>query len=656
MGAFEYKSLVTQGFTKRKLFDKNNVKPAILFDIDDDPFTEIDLALGNSVVDGGGNSASSNYQNILFTKNKAYVNVDGVCYPLPYSANWSSMTVDGTKAIMVGYGSNKAVYSSGTSFQTWVASTLPASLNWTGVASRSVYSIAVASGSTTVAYSENTGASWTAYTLPSAANWIACAHDGTNPIAIATGSNAAAYSTNKGKNWIAATLPSSTTWIACWIEGANAVAIATNGVAAYSSNYGATWTSKTLPGSITTWKYLAGNGTNVIALANNTSSYAYSTDGGISWTAGSFGISKDWAWIKNYAVYQVVTSTGEVYQATNIAGPWALYTISYPGTQYALGFGNGMFVTAPYSGNVGKYSYDGVNWLNTGEFPGVSYISIAYGNGRWIALSKFGCAYSSDGITWTAGGNMNPSSLYYFTPKYITYGNGIFVVTGDMRGISSNTYVSTSTDGITWTNRTVSTAESRPLCKPIFADGYFFTTMTTLQSGYRSSDGITWTTVSSSFTIFEINQYNTTAAASGVGILRYAKPYGYLAEVPALELYDVKYDTIKRLALPIPTVYQTLVGTGTYGATYNISAPLLGSSYFMTYDPSLGIYLVLPEHLKEGYLSTNGLDWFKFINRITGAYCSIASGNGMFVLFTQNSDNARVLVSNKNAQSLVLER
>lgn len=124
----------------------------------------------------------------------------------------------------------------------------------------------------------------------------------------------------------------------------------------------------------------------------------------------------------------------------------------------------------------------------------------AYGNGIVVAIQAaggFGWAYvSTDGFNWTA------VNLAAFLPtnKYarrIAFGNGVFVIaTGDSQA-GSNEICLTSTDGITWTKRTVGTASAS--ASVFFVNNLFI--LTTDNSGgnyprsqiFTSSDGITWT-------------------------------------------------------------------------------------------------------------------------------------------------------------------
>ena len=68
-----------------------------------------------------------------------------------------------------------------------------------------------------------------------------------------------------------------------------------------------------------------------------------------------------------------------------------------------MAYGNGMFV-AVSSSTAAAYSTDGIHWTAS-TLPSTALISVAYGNGVFVALrnSSTAAAYSTDGINWTAG-------------------------------------------------------------------------------------------------------------------------------------------------------------------------------------------------------------------------------------------------------------
>lgn len=115
------------------------------------------------------------------------------------------------------------------------------------------------------------------------------------------------------------------------------------------------------------------------------------------------------------------------------------------------------------------------------SYPAGSAIyDVAYGNGVYVAIGTYGTvASSTDGITWT-----NRTSNTGNDINKVIYANGLFVTCG------SGGHIVTSPDGITWTLRTSGTTNT--LRDIIYANSRF---VAVGSSGtiVTSSDGITWT-------------------------------------------------------------------------------------------------------------------------------------------------------------------
>ncbi len=97
---------------------------------------------------------------------------------------------------------------------------------------------------------------------------------------------------------------------------------------------------------------------------------------------------------------------------------------------------------------------------------------------------------SADGITWSAA----TLSTKFFGPDNFTYGNGIYVASASPIG-NQATQIITSTDGLTWTPRTVAAGTSTSGIA--FFKSKFYVTVTggTGAGLYVSSDGTAWAMV-----------------------------------------------------------------------------------------------------------------------------------------------------------------
>ena len=107
-------------------------------------------------------------------------------------------------------------------------------------------------------------------------------------------------------------------------------------------------------------------------------------------------------------------------------------------------------------------------------------------NPTFVAVSQYSstAASSTDGITWTE--RTMPASRYWSSA---TYGNGIFVAV--TYSSASSPTAASSTDGITWTTRTL------PACAAWYSATYgnntFVAVARSSTSAASSTDGITWT-------------------------------------------------------------------------------------------------------------------------------------------------------------------
>jgi hypothetical protein len=99
-----------------------------------------------------------------------------------------------------------------------------------------------------------------------------------------------------------------------------------------------------------------------------------------------------------------------------------------------IAYGAGKFVAVGSTG-VGAYSTDGINWTTT-TLPSGNWYGIAYGAGKFVAVGFTGVgAYSTDGINWTTTTAL-PSSAGYW--ESVVYGNGRFVAVDNASATTTN--------------------------------------------------------------------------------------------------------------------------------------------------------------------------------------------------------------------------
>ena len=118
-----------------------------------------------------------------------------------------------------------------------------------------------------------------------------------------------------------------------------------------------------------------------------------------------------------------------------------------------LHFADGQFVAVGLSGDI-KYSTDGINWSSASGAAGGLH-GVEYGNGLWVAVAVDGTnrvSTSTDAITWTQRSAAEQNAW-----ESVAYGNGTWVAVSS----DGTNRIMTSTDGINWTARTVAIANAR---------------------------------------------------------------------------------------------------------------------------------------------------------------------------------------------------
>jgi hypothetical protein len=140
-----------------------------------------------------------------------------------------------------------------------------------------------------------------------------------------------------------------------------------------------------------------------------------------------------------------------------------------------IAFGNGRFVTGG-----GLTSIDAVNWVLTGPSIG----PITFGNGKFVALNGEDLLTSTNGLYWEYAPSPNRRT------STVGFGNGLFFLLG------SDGAMSTSSDGIAWTDRTLPSAGFE-MADVAYGNGAFVAVAPNPSLNataiVRSTNGSTWT-------------------------------------------------------------------------------------------------------------------------------------------------------------------
>ena len=235
----------------------------------------------------------------------------------------------------------------------------------------------------------------------------------------------------------------------------------------------------------------------------STNAGSYSDDG-ITWTATTLPSTGNWSAVAHGLIDDgstlqkfsrfVAVRTGSNAAAYSEDGiTWTATTLPSSASWTSVAFGNGRFVAVNSSGTQVALSFDGEVWDVTGTGT-VGYSSVTYGAGKFVALATgttTAAASSTDGITWTA--RTLPASATWVS---VTHGNNLYVAVAS--DSNSGAY---SKDGITWTATTIGSADGSTVGgyqQVRYGQGVYMAT--TYQSGVQdysfvatSENGITWT-------------------------------------------------------------------------------------------------------------------------------------------------------------------
>ena len=277
-----------------------------------------------------------------------------------------------------------------------------------------------------------------------------------------------------------------------WLGDSNTFILLSNGVNAATSTNASSWSTGAMPAAVN-WKRSAYGNNVFVAVASGTSISATSTNG-TTWTQRSMPSSQSW---DNLAFGNgiFVASAPFSNPATSTDGiTWTTRTVSTSYNWTGLAFGNGIFVLmSGYNSSMGdmnvQLSTDGITWTRNFN-PFGDYTSVKYVNNRFVAIGKQNVLYgfsasvhiSTNGVDW-------PSySMPNATWSPVAYGNNTYVSVA-----SGNSIAVTSSDGTTWTQRTL--PESNTWIDVEWSSSRnFFYAITSTSPGriVQSTDGINW--------------------------------------------------------------------------------------------------------------------------------------------------------------------
>jgi hypothetical protein len=226
----------------------------------------------------------------------------------------------------------------------------------------------------------------------------------------------------------------------CVCYGAGLFVAGTGLKSFYTSPDGITWTERQTSLTSATWKSICfGNGT-FVAVSSGNQNLVTSPDG-LTWTMRSIAsVGTDWWGVCFGNGTFVAVGPNQVMTSTN-GTSWTKRTSAVNATFVSVCYGNGLFVAVSTTGS-GRCmtSPDGITWTAQDTPNNNQWECVCCGAGLFVAISGMGekrLMTSPDGINWTE------RTVPLVSWRSVCYNDGLFVAVGTNAAM-------TSTDGINW--------------------------------------------------------------------------------------------------------------------------------------------------------------------------------------------------------------
>ena len=215
----------------------------------------------------------------------------------------------------------------------------------------------------------------------------------------------------------ARTLSSSANWSDVDYANGNFVAVAAGSGNILRSTNGTSWATTTSALSALQWNKIKaatiGATTYHVAINSGSATVAYSSNGGSTWSTASLSASSTWADFASNGTDRIIaiSSDGLVSTTTTLS-----------------------------------------SWSAATALPSATWTGIAYGNGKWVAIGNSSTTLivaisTNNGTSWTTTTYNTPGETFVDTFTSITFGGGLFVVTG-----SSNGLILRSANAVNWSS------------------------------------------------------------------------------------------------------------------------------------------------------------------------------------------------------------
>ena len=285
-------------------------------------------------------------------------------------------------------------------------------------------------------------------------------------------------------------------------RGGNFVAISSTTAGGYSVD-GVSWSASTLPSAtwtslaggkradaITAGSFVTGQAYEIVTAGNTNYTLIGSTSSNIGTYFVATGAGTGTGTARLIKTHIVAISSGGTATAYSVDGGATWTSGGSIGTSSdwsGVAYGGGRWIAVSDTGaSLSKFSTDGgLTWSNGGAMAAANWKSIVYGKGIWVAVASGGTAsaYTEDGgLNWSA--SALPTSSNW---NSITWGNGRFVAVSN----SSGQIAAYSLTGTSWTQASLGVTAG--WYAVAYGQGLFIAvTDDTDATIVTSEDGIVW--------------------------------------------------------------------------------------------------------------------------------------------------------------------
>jgi hypothetical protein len=409
----------------------------------------------------------------------------------------------------------------------------------------------------------------------------------------------------------------------------------------HTSPDGVNWTQRTMPATSTWYNIAYGNG--MYSAVSYDGSYSYTSTDLISWTQRTSPSSVGLATIAmGYAFGAGRFIAGgwwsPLWVTSTNASSWSvLGTVPGQLTYYGLSVAGSRLYLCTDTVNAFYSDDSGATW-NTITMPADELYFVAYKSGVYVAIGYGNYVYTSS----TGTGSWTQRSFAGLPNNGTWYANGLIhngttFVTYSYFG--SYTYYYTSTDGITWTQRTwPSMSQNAGPNSAIWDGSKFVAPMYGDNSVYTSTDGTSWTRTSLSYS------YGSIAYGNGKYVMSRPGRIAYSTNGTSWTETTVSWPDSNGMTVSYGDGVFVLASTETTAAAYSadgvtwqpVTLPGVGR-FWHTLKPSAGDTVPSGKVLIAGYgslvveSSNSGVTWSTFHVPSTYGGGKITYSNGMFM-------------------------